>query len=121
MVEECAVNEKGRLMCGAYRVLDARASIREEAPDVVQKVRILDISSEIPNDTMSFAPDFPEALKTAVTDGVKFYVGTEACAETFCNENFYDWTAAGPIADENFDGVRLLMAAQGITLENIGE
>ena len=121
MIEECAVNDKDRLYCGAYRVLDARASIREEAPDVVQQVRILDISSEIPNDTMSFSPDFPEALKTAVIDGITFYVGTEACAETFCNENFYDWTATGPIADENFDGVRLLMAAQGISLENIGE
>ena len=121
MIEECAVNDAGRLMCGSYRVLDARASIREEAPDVIQKVRILDISSEIPNDTMSFSPDFPESLKQSVIDGVKFYVGTEACSETFCNENFYDWTAAGPIADENFDGVRLLMEAQGITLENIGE
>ena len=121
MIEECAVNDAGRLYCGGYRVLDARASIREEAPDVVQKVRILDISAEIPNDTMSFSPDFPEELRQAITDGVTFYVGTEACAATFCNESFYDWTAAGPIADENFDGVRLLMEAQGISLENIGE
>ena len=88
---------------------------------MVQLVRILDISSEIPNDTMSFSPDFPEGLKQAIMDGVTFYVGTDACAETFCNESFYDWTATGPIADENFDGVRLLMEAQGITLENIGE
>jgi phosphate/phosphite/phosphonate ABC transporter binding protein len=121
MIEECAVNDSGRLYCGAYRVLDARASIREEAPDVVQKVRILDISAEIPNDTMSFSPDFPESLRQSVVDGVTFYVGTDACAETLCNESFYDWTAAGPISDENFDGVRLLMEAQGITLENIGE
>ena len=27
----------------------------------------------------------------------------------------------GPIFDENFDGIRILMEAQGINLENIGE
>jgi hypothetical protein len=32
-------------------------------------------------------------------------------------ERFYNWTAVGPIADENFDGVRILIAQQGITIE----
>jgi phosphonate transport system substrate-binding protein len=120
-ISECAPNEEGRLMCGSYRVLDARAAIMTEAPDVVQKVRILDLSGEIPNDTMSFSPDFPDELKQLIMDAVVAYVQSEACGETLCNENFYDWTDAAPVYDENFDGVRLLMAAQGITLENLGE
>jgi phosphonate transport system substrate-binding protein len=120
-VPDCAVNEEGRLYCGEYRVLDARAAISEEAPDVVQKVRILGLSAEIPNDTMSFSPEFPEDLRQVIMDAVVEYVASEACLETLCNENFYDWTGASPIFDENFDGVRLLMEAQGITLENIGE
>jgi phosphonate transport system substrate-binding protein len=121
LVADCGVNEEGRLMCGAWRVLDARAAIREEAPDVVQKVRILDISPEIPNDTMSFSPDFPDILKELVIQAVTAYVGTEACDLTLCNESFYDWTGVGPIFDENFDGIRIMMEAQGISLENIGE
>ena len=102
-------------------MLDARAAILTEAPDVVQKVRILGLSDEIPNDTMSFSPDFPEDLKQLIMDALIEYVASDACAETLCNENFYDWTGAAPIFDENFDGVRLLMEAQGITLENLGE
>jgi phosphate/phosphite/phosphonate ABC transporter binding protein len=121
VVELCAVNEDDKLFCGDYRVLDARAALREEAPDIVQVVRILDLSGEIPNDTMSFAPDFPDEMKQTILDAVVAYVQSEACAETLCNENFYDWTDAAPIFDENFDGVRLLMEAQGITLENLGE
>ncbi|MBE9524735.1 MAG: BMP family ABC transporter substrate-binding protein [Chloroflexi bacterium] len=120
-VPDCAVNEDGKLFCGEYRVLDARAAIREEAPDVVQKVRILTLSGEIPNDTMSFSPDFPEDLRQIILDAVTAYVGSEACEETLCNESFYDWSGVGPIFDENFDGVRLLMEAQGINLENLGE
>jgi phosphonate transport system substrate-binding protein len=121
LVAECAPNEEGQLFCGGYRVLDARASLTEEAPDIVQKVRILDLTSEIPNDTMSFGPEFPEELKQTIIDGVIAFIGTDLCAESLCNENFYDWTAAGPIFDENFDSVRLLVESQGITLENIGE
>ena len=121
LVPDCGLNDAGKLYCGDYRVLDARAAIAEEAPDVVQKVRILDISAEIPNDTMSYSPDFPEVLREIITAAVVEYVASDACADTLCNEKFYDWSAAGPIFDENFDGVRLLMEAQGITLENIGE
>jgi len=121
LIEECALTDEGKLYCGGYRVLDARAAIREEAPDVVQKVRILALSGEIPNDTMSFGPDFPEDLKQQIMDAVVAYVESEACEETLCNESFYDWSGAAPIFDENFDGVRLLMEAQGITLETLGE
>ena len=121
VVADCAVNDEGKLYCGEYRVLDARASITEEAPDVVQKVRILGLSPEIPNDTLSFGPDFPEELRQTILDGVAAFIGTEACEQSLCHEQFYDWTGVGPIFDENFDGIRLLMAAQGITLENIGE
>lgn len=121
LVEDCGLNDEGQLWCGGYRVLDARAAIREEAPDVVQKVRILALSDEIPNDTMSYSPDFPEDLREIINQAVIDYVASDACAETLCHERFYDWTGADIIFDENFDGVRILMEAQGITLENIGE
>ena len=121
LLEECAENEDGNMLCGGYRVLDARTTISTDAPDVIQKVGIVALTAEIPNDTMSFSPDFPDDLKAAIIEGVIKYIGSDACAETICNENFYDWTAAGPITDESFDSVRLLMEAQGKTLENIGE
>ena len=123
-IAECAVNEDNRLFCGEYRVLDARAGIREEAPDVVQKVRILAISPEIPNDTLSFSPDFPDDVRQLIIDALIAYLASDACqvdAQTICSPDFYEWTGAGPIFDENFDGIRLLMEQQGITLENIGE
>ena len=121
LIEDCGLTEEGKLYCGDYRVLDARATITDEAPDVVQKVRILALSPEIPNDTMSFSPDFPNELKQIIIDAVTAYVASDACAETLCNESFYDWTGVGPILDENFDGIRIMMEAQGIKLENIGE
>lgn len=123
VVDSCAVNADGELWCGNYRVLDARAAVVKDAPDVVQKVRILALSKEIPNDTMSFSPDFPADLQQQIVDAMTAFVSldNEACAQSLCNEKFYSWTGVGPIADENFDGVRILVAQQGVTLENIGK
>jgi phosphonate transport system substrate-binding protein len=121
LVADCAVNEEGQMWCGDYRVLDARTTIAEEAPDVIEKVRILALSDDIPNDTMSFSPDFPDALREIIIQAMTAYVGSEACDATLCNEQFYDWTGVAPIFDESFDGIRNLMEAQGISLENIGE
>ena len=121
MVAECGLNDEGKLWCGGYRVLDARQVIREQAPDVVQKVKIIAISPGIPNDTMSFSPDFPEDLKQEIIDAITAFVDTDACLESLCNENFYEWTGVAPIYDENFDLMRDMMIQQGITLENIGQ
>jgi phosphonate transport system substrate-binding protein len=123
-IEDCALNDEGQLWCGPYRVQDARQLIREEAPDVVQKVRILSLTSEIPNDTMSWSPEFPEELKEPIVQALLDYLASDACQEReelICSPDHYEWTAAAPIFDENFDGIRILMEAQGITLENIGE
>ncbi|WKZ36758.1 MAG: phosphate/phosphite/phosphonate ABC transporter substrate-binding protein [Anaerolineales bacterium] len=123
VLDSCAPNAEGELWCGDYRVLDARGSVTGDAPDIVQKVRLLTLSKEIPNDTMSFSPNFPDELKQVIIDALIEFIDLEnpACADSLCNEKFYSWTAAGPIADENFDGVRILVAQQGITLENLGE
>jgi phosphate/phosphite/phosphonate ABC transporter binding protein len=120
VVDQCDEID-GDLVCGGYTVLDARFTLFGEAPDVVEKVRILALSPEIVNDTMSFAPEFPSDLRQAIIDGVTAFIeGDERCYESLCHESFYGWTGVGPIADENFDGIRLLLEAQGITLENIG-
>jgi phosphonate transport system substrate-binding protein len=120
LVPECTVTADG-LFCGGYQVMDARQAVTDQAPDIVQKVKILGLTPEIPNDTMSFAPEFPDDLKDDIINAVIEFLGTEACQDSLCNEKFYEWTAAGPITDENFDGVRILMEAQGINLETIGE
>jgi phosphonate transport system substrate-binding protein len=122
VVADCVPDEDGNPVCGGYTILDARLTIFGDAPDVIEKVRILGLSPEIVNDTMSFGPEFSEDLMQEIIDGVtKFIEEDPRCYESLCAENFYAWTGVGPIADENFDGIRLLMEAQGITLDTLGE
>jgi len=118
LISECGVDADGALNCGGYIVNDARNTIIDVAPDVVQKVKILTLTSDIPNDAMVYGPEFPDDLKEAINAAVIAYVQSEACAETFCHENFYEWTDAGPIHDESFDSIRILMKYLGITMDN---
>ena len=86
-VAECGPNEEGKLFCGEYRVLDARAAISEEAPDVVQKVRILGSLPRDPERHHVLLTGLPEDLKQISSRQSPPMLATEACAETLCNES----------------------------------
>jgi phosphonate transport system substrate-binding protein len=118
VLEDCAPNEEG-LFCGGYRVLDARANIREEAPDVVQEVMILALTSAIPNDTLSFGPDFPEELRSDIEDALVAFAETDQWVESIGNEDFYGWSGLEPALDEEYDLIRLMVEEAGITLEDL--
>jgi phosphonate transport system substrate-binding protein len=120
LVESCAVNAEGNaIICGNLRVRDARANIRTEAPDVIQKVRILTISPAIPNDTLSFGPDFPPELRTQIEEALVAYAATDGWKETIGAQDFYNWTGLSPAKDEEYDLIRVMVEIAGITLENI--
>ena len=116
----CALNDDAsQLLCDGYRVLDARANIREEFPDVVQKVRILSLSPEIPNDTLSFSPEFPADLRTQIEDALVAFAETEAWGTSIGSEDFYGWSGLEPATDADYDFVRKLVAESGTTIESL--
>lgn len=127
LVDTCEVNDDGQLWCGgdAFRVLDARSSTTEEAPDVIQKLRILAISPEIPNDTMSFGPDFPADLRQQITDAIFAFAAEcdtdENCAwnDSIGAEDFYSWTTIEPAVDAEYDELRKVVELAGISLEDL--
>ena len=121
-IPNCAPDAEGKkLLCDGWRVLDARANIRAEAPDVVQKVRILAISPAIPNDTMSFGPDFPADVRAQIEAALIAFAQTEAWGESIGNNDFYGWTGIDTATDAEYDFVRLMVEATGLTLEDLGE
>ena len=121
IIETCALNDEGRLYCGEWRPLDARPNIREEAPDVIQSLAILTISDPIPNDTLSFGPDFPEDLRAQIEEALIGFAETDAWADSIGNNDFYGWTGIDTASDSEYDFVRLMVDAVGISLENLGE
>ncbi|NUQ37706.1 MAG: PhnD/SsuA/transferrin family substrate-binding protein, partial [Caldilineales bacterium] len=125
ILDTCAPNADGsRLFCGPgqeWRVLDARAGLRQEAPDVVQKTRILAISPDIPNDTLSFSPDFPADVRAQIEAALVAFAETDAWDTSIGNQDFYGWTGLSPATDEEYDVVRQMIELSGMTMEDLGQ
>jgi phosphonate transport system substrate-binding protein len=113
------LNEEGRAFAGDVRVLDARVATLETAPDIFEKVRIMMLTDPIPNDTMSFSPDFPEGLKGQITDALVEFAASEACLQSICSDQFYNWTGLEPVPDSAYDVIRRLIEGLGYTEEDI--
>ncbi len=75
----------------------------------------------IPNDTLSFSPDFPEELRGQIAEALVAFAETEAWDASIGNQDFYGWTGINPASDEEYDSVRAMIEAAGLTLENLGE
>jgi phosphonate transport system substrate-binding protein len=122
IVPTCAVSdEDGRLYCGDWRPMDARPNIRTEAPDVIQKVRILDLTVDVPNDALAFGPEFPDDLRDQIVEALFAFSQTDAWDESIGNSDFYGWTGIIPATDAEYDFVRLMVEGAGLTLEGLGE
>jgi phosphonate transport system substrate-binding protein len=113
-IPNCAPDAEGKkLFCDGWRVLDARANIRVEAPDVMQKVRILAISQAIPNDTLSFGPEFPADVRAQIEEALVAFAETEAWDTSIGSADFYGWSGIAPATDAEYDMVRAMVEATG--------
>lgn len=118
-VDESYIGDDGELYVGQARIMDARRAVRETAPDVVNALRILAISAPIPNDTLSFGPDFPAETRQQVEDAL-FALAQDADKwKTTALSTSYSWTGIVPAEEAEFDGVRQWFDVLGLTEEDI--
>lgn len=130
-VDSCAPTDEGRVFCGpddAYRVLDARASAVGDAEDIIQEVKILDLTPPIPNDTLSFGPDFPADLRTQIEEALVAFAAKcdddqegDDCAwdQSIGHQDFYNWTSISAALDADYDPLRQVVEFAGISLEDL--
>ncbi len=120
-------NEEGRTFVngdpadGGYRVLDARASVADTAPDIFDKTRILLLTDQIPNDSLSFGPDFPLNTANQIINALDEWVDEDNpdCQASICSDEFYNWTGLDPATDSFYDSIRFLMSTLGISEEDV--
>lgn len=104
---------------GGYRILDARSAVTDTAPDIFDETRILSLTDRIPNDTVSFGPEFPLNTANQIINALIDFTASEACLESICSEEFYNWTGLEAVTDSFYDPVRDAMQFLGITEDEV--
>ncbi|HLA43233.1 MAG TPA: phosphate/phosphite/phosphonate ABC transporter substrate-binding protein [Aggregatilineales bacterium] len=96
---------------------DARSTVEETYPDVMDKVVVIDVSAPIPNDTLSYSPMLSEDARTAITEALVAIAADEANLELL--GAVYDWSGLEPAEDAFFDDFREQLDAAGVDIEDL--
>jgi len=76
------------------------------------------LTPEIPNDTLSFSPDFPADLRALIEAALIEFAKTDAWKASIGSVDFYNWTGLDVAVDADYDVIRLVANANGTTLDN---
>ncbi|GAB3057680.1 phosphate/phosphite/phosphonate ABC transporter substrate-binding protein [Salinicoccus sesuvii] len=83
---------------------DARATVEEELPDVMDQVKVIGNTDEIPNDTISVRSELPEDMKQQITDAFMSLNDNEEMLEVMYE--IYEWDGLAEASSEDYDIVR---------------
>lgn len=92
--------------------VDARTRIEEDYPDVMEVIKIITVSDEIPNDGVQFNPDFPDDLRTLIVNALLAISQTEAGKEAL--NTAYQWEELIEKDDSFYDPFRQVLEAAGV-------
>ena len=102
---------------GGACFVDARTNIQKEHPDVMDKVVVLQVTVNIPNDGVQFHPSVPAELREKIVAALLKIADTEE-GKTALN-TAYQWTALERHDDTFYDPFRQVLQAAGIKPEEL--
>ena len=96
--------------------VDARGTIEEDYPDVMDVIQVVEISADIPNDGVQFVSGFDAELKTQIVDALLAIAETEEGQEAL--DVAYSWNALEKQGDSFYDPFRQMLDAAGVSVED---
>ena len=98
-------------------IRDARVLIKKKFPDVSEKIKIIEITENIPNDPFVFRKNFPEDLEKKFILALKKFLLTKAGKKAF--ENIYGVTDVVDAKDVNYNALRDLIKKVDIDINQL--
>jgi phosphonate transport system substrate-binding protein len=95
--------------------VDARGTIEEEYPDVMDVITVIHVSADIPNDGVQYAPAVPRETRDAINNALLAISLTEAGQEAL--DIAYQWSELLIIDDTFYDPFRQVLDAAGVNVE----
>ncbi len=98
-------------------ILDARMRVLTQFPDVADKVKIIALTDDIPNDPVVCRKDLPEEMKVAVKNALLKFVSTPEGQQALYD--IYDVRGYIDTKDSDYDVLRNMLKGMGISLSGL--
>lgn len=97
--------------------VDARATIQEDSPDVMEKVLVIGLTEDIPNDGVQFIAGMDAEMKQTIVDALLAIAETEEGLAAL--DTAYSWAALEAHGDEFYDPFRQVLQAAGLNITDL--
>ncbi|GJM41482.1 MAG: hypothetical protein DHS20C20_17640 [Ardenticatenaceae bacterium] len=97
--------------------VDARSTIEEDNPDVMDVLQVIFISGDIPNDGVQYVPSLSRELRDQINDGLLAIAATEEGVAAL--DTAYEWTALEKHDDSFYDQFRQILDAAGVSPDDL--
>ena len=97
--------------------VDARTRVEEDYPDVMDAIKVIEISPDIPNDGVQYVPSMDREYRDAINDAIIKMSGTEEGVEALGEA--YQWEELMKIDDTFYDTFRQYLDAAGIDVTSL--
>jgi phosphonate transport system substrate-binding protein len=85
----------------------------------MEKVVVIELTEDIPNDGVQFISGMDEELKTQIVEGLMAIAATEEGQEAL--DTAYSWAGLEEHGDEFYDPFRQVLQASGMSIEDLAE
>jgi len=97
--------------------VDARPRIEEDYPDVMEVVKVIFQTTDIPNDGLQYVPSFSREMRDQINAALLAIAETEAGQEAL--DTAYQWAGLEPHDDTFYDPFRQVLDAAGVSAEEL--
>lgn len=97
------------------KIMDARARVLTQFPDVADKVKIIKVTDKIPNDPFVFRKGLSDEITKKFISGLKKFIADEEGVKKL--KEIYNISSVSDAVDTDWNGLRDLVKSLGIDLE----
>jgi phosphonate transport system substrate-binding protein len=108
----------GDVDAGATYV-DARSRVEKNFPDVMEKIVVIEVTTDIPNDGVQFVPSLSDEMKDKITEALLEIVATDEGKEAL--KKAYQWNDLEKHDDTFYDPFRQVLQAAGLSIDELNK
>ena len=97
--------------------VDARTRIQNDYPYVMEKVIVIELTADIPNDGVQFSPTISGEMRDTIVQALLEIADTEEGKEAL--DTAYQWAALEVHDDTFYDPFRQVLQASGLSIEEL--